>query len=227
MEQEKDIKAIAREVKEYSKVMPKIKNLVISDNLRNLINQEIDLLLNRTYNVSGEITSNIMNLCKDKESYLVELEHCYKSRERIFEKVYNFVNEDLSVFEAIDKIEDSLRFTYIIINSNDYINKVNEYIDKLESFGYHVYEVLNCWGDEYYQGLNIIFEYERVKFEVQFHTINSFHIKEGYTREPYMVIRNNLSNQEMIDKANIVRKYYQKQVIAPDGATSFQYKKNR
>lgn len=223
MEHNNDIIKLSKDVREYADKMPKIKNLVISDNLKDLINQEVDLLLKRTDKASDEITNNVMKLCKDKESYLVELDHCFKSKERIFEKVYISLTNGLNTEEAINRVEDTLRFTYIIMDINKYTETVREYLDYFTNLGYQIYEILNCWGNEYYQGLNVILDYNGIKFEVQFHTVNSFHIKEGYTREPYMVIRNPLSSKEEIDKANIVRKYYQKQVVVPEGAIDFQY----
>ena len=115
-----DIIKLSKEVREYADKMPKIKNLVISDNLKDLINQEVDLLLKRTDKVSSEITNNVMKLCKDKEAYLVELDHCFKSKERIFEKVYTSLTNGLNMEQAINRIEDALRFTYIIMDITKY-----------------------------------------------------------------------------------------------------------
>lgn len=220
-----EIAALEAEIREYSITMPRIRDLNIDPNLIDLITSNADLLLNRTFSQGMEIIGHVSKLCEDGVSYLVELEHCHKNSERVVEKVYGFIQDGDDVTAAVARVEDALRFTYVIVDEENYLAKITEYLQELEREGCCVYEFLNFWGNEFYQGINVLLEYKGVKFEVQFHTQNSYEIKEGHTREPYIVARNRFSDPEMVAKANVLRKYYNSQVRVPQGAIGFQYKR--
>lgn len=224
----KEIMQMEREVESYSLSMPTlVSKLKINSLFFELLEHKVDLLINKAYCYNNKITNDVICLCENGVSHMVELEHSHKGKTRLLEKAYYFIDEGNTIEEAINRIEDVLRFTIIIQNDSDYVNKTIEYLDKLKFLGYEIYDFLNFWGGEYYQGFNVLLKYQSLKFELQFHTNNSYYIKEGFTRVPYIVVRNPLSDKDMIEKANVIRKYYQDKVIVPEKAKGFSYIKSR
>ena len=134
--------------------------------------------------------------------------------------------DKMYVRDAVNSICDVLRFT-IIIDDKVYIAKVDEYLRKIEDFGYSVNRFKNVWGNEFYQGINVQFiDRDGFKFEVQFHTPNGYAIKEGKLRDVYNIIRDESSPKDLVHKSNIIRKYYQGQIRVPEGALEYQYESN-
>lgn len=170
------------------------------------------------------ITYEILDLQEVNVSYFVELEHRFKTRERIKEKILQKMKTDnMTMIEASNTIYDALRFT-IIINDDVYLQKVEEYIKRIEKAGFKVFRFRNAWGNEFYQGLNVSFvDQDSFKFELQFHTRQSHSIKEGKLRDVYNVIRDPDSPEDLKRKSNEIRKFYQAQVKAPEGAIGYQY----
>lgn len=170
------------------------------------------------------ITSELLELQEDQISYFVELEHRFKTRFRIREKILQkMVVDKRTMRDAINGIYDALRFT-IVISDDVYTDKVEEYLHKIESFGYKVIRFKNAWGNEYYQGINVSFiDQDGFKFELQFHTPNGYSIKEGKLRDVYNIIRDPESPPDLVKKSNAIRKYYQAQVRIPVGALGYQY----
>ena len=170
------------------------------------------------------ITSDLLSLQEGNISYFVELEHRFKTRERIKEKILQkMVVDNQSMREAINGIYDALRYT-IIIADEFYIEKVGEYLPKIEQLGYKVIRFRNSWGNEYYQGINVSFiDPDGFKFEIQFHTKENYDIKEIFSREPYNLIRSSNVPNELLIKAHLLRRIYQKRVHIPENALSYQY----
>lgn len=171
-----------------------------------------------------QITNELLELQEDQISYFVELDKRFKNSERIKEKIRQKMQVDsLSLVDASSTICDVLRYT-IIVSDDVYIEKVDEYLKKIEGLGYQVIKFKNAWKDEYYKGINVSFiNSEGVKFELQFHTPNGYAIKEGKVRDVYNIIRDPNSPKDLIEKANAIRKYYQAQVRVPKGAIDYNY----
>lgn len=175
----------------------------------------------------GIITSELLELQEDQVSYFVELDQRFKTKFRIREKILQKMKVDeMSMVDASNSICDALRYTIIVVDDL-YIEKVDEYLRKIESLGYRVIKFKNAWGNEYYKGLNVSFiDQDHFKFEVQFHTPGSYAIKEGKLRDVYNIIRDPDSPDDLKNKSNAIRKYYQAQVRIPKGAIDYCYESN-
>ncbi len=191
------------------------------------LKRAVDYIETRAKFYSNTVTEQLLNLQESNISFFIELDQRLKQRERIIEKVKQKMEVDhMSIIEAANLIGDTLRYT-IIIDEKLYTEKVDEYLRSIEELGYKVYKFKNKWGDEYYQGLNVIFEDDMgFKFEVQFHTLGSYTIKEGKLRNVYNIIRDKNSPEDLRKKSNIIRRYYQKQVDIPIGAVGYEYHSN-
>ena len=174
------------------------------------------------------ITAELLDLQEDQISYFVELDARFKTAYRIKEKILQKMQVDqMSMIEAINSICDALRYT-IVIDDRLYKDKMEEYIRKIEDMGNQVIKFKNAWGNEYYQGLNVSFiDHDGFKFEVQFHTPNSYSIKEGKLRDVYNIIRDPDSSPDLIKKCNEIRRFDQKQVKVPEGMIGYHYEKGK
>lgn len=188
------------------------------------IETAVDYIELRAKFYSNIITNELLSLQEEHVSYFVELDQRLKKRERIIEKIVQKMNIDnMSIKDASNGIKDSLRYT-IVVDDCVYVEKVDEYLRKIEDMGYKVVNLKNKWGDEFYQGINVFFADELgFKFEIQFHTPNGYTIKEGKLRDVYTIIRDENSPEDLVKKCNEIRKYYQAQVRIPKGAMDYQY----
>ncbi|MEG2543358.1 MAG: hypothetical protein RR986_01530 [Longicatena sp.] len=82
--------------------------------------------------------------------------------------------------EAVNSIYDNVRYTSIS-SKDDLVRGFGDVVDKLQEKGYNVFRVKNTLKDTNasYRGVNTIVENEEgYKFELQFHTKESFNIKQ-------------------------------------------------
>lgn len=193
----------------------------VSPELLNAVN----FIESRAKLYSDIITPKMLSLQELGISYFVELDQRLKKRNRVIKKILQKMEVDKkNMLEAIKSIGDSLRFTIVINDDDLYIEKVDEYLKKIRDLGYDIIRFKNVWGGEYYQGINVIFETaDGFNFELQFHTLNSYAIKEGKLREVYNIIRDPKSPPELVTKCNLIRKHYQKTVKIPKDALEYKY----
>jgi len=189
------------------------------------IETAVDYIELRAKFYSNIITNELLSLQEEHISYFVELDQRLKKRERIIEKIIQKIDVDnMNIKDASNGIKDSLRYT-IVVDDGVYVEKIDEYLRRIEDMGYKVLELKNMWGNEFYQGINVFFADEQgFKFEIQFHTPNGYAIKEGKLRDVYTIIRDDNSPFDLVEKCNAIRKYYQAQVRIPNGAIDYQYK---
>jgi len=180
-------------------------------------------LLINALRMEQQVTNDLYNLLENG-AYFVELEHRFKSKKRLMNKIYTrVINKGYDPIKVGNEIGDTLRYT-IIFDYNTYIEQVNAYLKELEEMGYKIIKFKNRWSEVYYKGINVhIEDYYKRKFEIQFHTKENHDIKEIFSREPYNLIRNNNAPNELLIKAYLLRRIYQKKVRIPKGALSYQY----
>jgi len=117
------------------------------------------------------ITKDLKEIEGTEGSILQGLEHRFKGRKRIIEKLQK--NPDR-------KIRDALRYTYQLEDDN-YASGIEEILSKLKEKGYNISAVRNYWGDPQnpYNGININLRLEDgYEFELQFHTAQSLKAKD-------------------------------------------------
>jgi hypothetical protein len=121
--------------------------------------------------------------------------------------------------EVVRQIPDAIRCTFCF-ERETYARGYYDIKERLESYGYEMYQSKNSWGGREYKGINTRWvTQEGHRFEVQFHTPESFHAKEYVTHKAYERIRNPLIS----DRERKELKEYQREVSStirtPDGAT--------
>jgi len=130
--------------------------------------------------------------------WLEGLEFRRKGDDRLKEKVaeQQAVEPDKAPTEILRKVPDAIRYTFCLEPGN-YTEGYYDVKERLESLGYEMYQSKNSWSAAEYKGINTRWiTGEGQRFEVQFHTAESFHAKQCVTHDAYERIRNPLTSDE-------------------------------
>lgn len=140
--------------------------------------------------------SAIMKSLQEEKVKLVGFDNRFKSTENISRSLIKVINEfpHITIEEAILSICDALRYT-LVIDEDEYQEKVLEKIQILKNLGYEMTHLKNAWGNPLYQGINIGFKNKTdIEFEVQFHTEASYMVKDKINHIFYEITRNNTTS---------------------------------
>lgn len=143
-------------------ILEKVRTLGLSDYEKALVNEE-------------EITSAVKKVGESVGLNPYGLENRIKSKRRYLEKLEN------NIESGKKEINDVLRYTLGTDNPRMLIKKMNQAFDSFSKLGYNTVVLKNTWVDHNnpYKGINsVVVAPNGQKFEVQYHTKESFEIKE-------------------------------------------------
>ena len=126
---------------------------------------------------------------------------------------------DQMALEPRQLIPDAIRYTFCLETEN-YARGYDDIQEQMESRGYEMYLSKNSWDDTEYKGINT----RRVtpdgqRFEVQFHTPESFHAKQHVTHSAYEQLRNPRTGDEERLELEAFQREVSSWIRVPDGAT--------
>ncbi|VKL48455.1 phage putative head morphogenesis protein, SPP1 gp7 family [Streptococcus pneumoniae] len=166
-------------------------------------------LLSKISGVEPKITSDMQRIAG--ENKLAGLEFRKKTVESLSRKIIaDSLVENISLSKAVSKINDALRYT-TIFDSDTFTEEYLKMKQKLIAEGYKIVKVKNTWPvDGPYKGVNTVIEKDGINFEMQYHTQESFDLKNGSLHELYEKYRDtNTSDlermklfKEMLDLSN-------------------------
>lgn len=141
-----------------------------------------------------EITEKVKEIAKKVEMDLYGLEYRIKSKQRYAEKL------EKNISSGKKEINDILRYTMGTDNSDELADKIELAIEKLRNVGYNTSVLKNSWNDieNPYKGVNtIVIAPSNQKFELQYHTRESFETKERMHKlyEKWRVIEDKTSEK--------------------------------
>ena len=122
---------------------------------------------------------------------LAGYEHRCKGFDRLMEKVLDGLEAqpDATPGEVIGRIPDAVRYT-VCFNTSEYVDGYRDMRERIESSGFEMYHLKNSWNDAEYKGINTRWvTTEGQRFEIQFHTRESFHAKHEVTHLAYERLR--------------------------------------
>jgi hypothetical protein len=155
-------------------------------------------------------------------------DHRLKGDDRLKEKVAEQLKAEpeKTSGEALGKIPDAIRYTFCFQPEN-YVRGYYDISARLESYGHEMYLSNNSWSDREYKGINTRWAtQEGQRFEVQFHTRESFHAKQYITHESYERIRNPMTSRGELRELHAFQRAVSTQIEIPDGAAGISdYKK--
>jgi hypothetical protein len=151
---------------------------------------------------------------------LVGLEFRSKGEERLKEKVAESLQRrpDAEPEESVRSINDGIRYT-IRLSVDNYASGYQDISERLEASGYVMFYGRNSWSDPEYKGINTRWVTpEGQRFEVQFHTPESYHAKQEITHEAYERIRNPLTNNDERSELKAFQREVTSWIPVPVGA---------
>ncbi|WP_333652340.1 hypothetical protein [Lacrimispora sp.] len=154
------------------------------------------------------ITADLTKISKDTGVAMVGLDRRLKEKDSFLRKVYTDSDHSLDsqiIKDTINSTNDVIRYTYQsspLTLSQSYKSVYKQMNDK----GYKIVKVKNTWLDKRstYKGVNCVFESpEGQRFEVQFHTPESFNLKNGEMHNLYEEARKDTTSPARRAELNI------------------------
>jgi hypothetical protein len=152
---------------------------------------------------------------------LMGLEFRCKGEERLKEKVAENLQRrpDMAPEEAVLDISDAIRYTVRFSHEN-YVGGYKDVSECLTESGYAPFYAQNHWEDPEYKGINTRWTTpEGHRFEVQFHTMESYHAKQEVTHGAYERIRNPLTSDDERSALKSFQRDVSSWIPVPEGAT--------
>jgi hypothetical protein len=158
--------------------------------------------------------------------WLAGFERRLKGDGRIQEKITEKLSaEELSVeprmtaSEALHEMADVIRYTYCFQPDN-YTRGYYDIKERYESCGHEMYYLQNYWTNPEYKGINTRWVTpEGQRFEVQFHTPESFHAKHHVTHLAYERIHNPDTSKAERRELHAFQREVCSRIRVPDGVT--------
>lgn len=179
-----------------TKLLELSKNKVYNQNMET--SQSIaQNMLDEIAKTEPQITETLKSIAKASNGHLEGLDFRLKSKDSLIRKIEtDALLEDISIQEAAKQIKDVLRYT-TILEPDDFGKNYDEMKTKLIKSGFEIKKVKNTWSDSGpYKGVNTILEKDGIAFEMQYHTQESFELKNGKLHELYEERRLPATSQE-------------------------------
>lgn len=171
------------------------------------------------------ITNTLENLAKANGGVRAQ-GHEVKSKDRLVEKIIDKraeieeeSGEKLPISETGTKVFDTLRYT-IMFSPDKYAAGVRHVLDTLEQQGYTVPKrrIKNTWNAKVYKGLNTtVRSPEGQHFELQFHTPDSFDLKNNQLHPLFEEERKSSTSPELKAKLNAEMARLSRNLLVPGG----------
>ncbi|AMW17149.1 minor capsid protein [Glaesserella parasuis] len=160
----------------------------------------IEELRQKAIDVEPEITEKITEIISSVGAKTAGLEYRLKSLESLKRKVETEVLAGISEKQAINSVKDVIRYT-AILDVNNFVLQYDKIQSALEKQGYFTVVVKNTWKyGAVYKGVNTfvttLIKKDNVVFELQYHTQQSFDLKNGVLHNLYEQFRDPATPQD-------------------------------
>ncbi len=153
-------------------------------------NVEADRLIAELRRPEEAVTKALLHILQENTygGRLEGLDRRLKGVARLKEKIADALESEVgsSVADAVRSISDAVRYTFSF-HRDQYVLGSGDVRGRLESAGYVMIYSQNHWRDDpEYKGINTRWKTpDGGRFELQFHTFESFHAKEQLTHRSY------------------------------------------
>jgi hypothetical protein len=161
---------------------------------------------------------------ENKDTYggwLEGFEHRLKGEDRLLAKVaegLTTTSPDATAKQVLRLIPDAIRFT-CCFEAENYTRGYYDIKERFESRGHEMYYSKNYWTNPEYKGVNTRWVTpEGQRFEVQFHTPDSFHAKHQVTHLAYERIRDPTTSRAELRELHAFQGEVSSWIRVPDGA---------
>jgi hypothetical protein len=153
--------------------------------------------------------------------WLEGLENRRKGDDRLKEKIANElgITPAMKPADAISKLGDAIRYTFCFESAN-YPDGYQDVKERLEAHEYRMVYSKNHWRDDpEYKGINTRWiTPEGQRFEVQFHTAESYYAKQHITHKSYERLRNPLTHDDERGELEAFQREVCLWIRVPEGA---------
>ena len=160
-----------------------------------------------------------------KRGRLAGLGNRLKQVDRISSKIIttHTSGESVSLQDAASAIQNSVRYTMVLNPATYGVDLAKTLVD-LQNKGYQIEKFRNFWVEDEYKGVNVkLKNQDGAILELQFHTPQSYQVKEEVTHQYYEISRNMNTTALETGLADAIQTLYQKQVSIPDGMINYDY----
>jgi hypothetical protein len=143
-----------------------------------------------------------------------------KGENRLKEKVAEQLKSEprTAATDVLQQIPDAIRYTFCL-EPDGYARGYYDIKERLETRGYTMYLSKNSWSNPEYKGINTRWVTPQgERFEVQFHTPESFHAKHHATHDAYERIRNPMISGRERRELKDFQREVSSAIPIPDGA---------
>lgn len=156
----------------------------------------------------------------DHYGWLAGFEHRLKGEDRLKAKINEKLEAEprITASDALREVADAIRYTYCFQPEN-YTRGYYVIKERFESRGHEMYYSKNWWTNPEYKGINTRWmTQDGERFEVQFHTPDSFHAKHVVTHAAYERIRDPATSDEERGELKAFQRTVSSRIRVPDGA---------
>jgi hypothetical protein len=181
--------------------------------------------IGRVREEQGPLTERIGEVQRENvgEGWLEGLDHRLKSGDRIKEKVAEIIKRmpGKDVAEIVRELPDAIRYTFCFEPAS-YVSGYWGIRQRIEQQGDRIIYSKNHWRDDpEYKGINTRWVTpEGQRFEVQFHTPESYHAKQEVTHSTYERLRSPLTQDDERMELRSFQREVCRWISVPDGATA-------
>lgn len=197
-----------------------------SEQIKEDLSLSVDKLVEKSQKIEPIITADINNIATKAGGKLVGLENRLKSPYSIKRKIEAEVADGFSKSLSLNKIRDAIRYT-TVFKENDFVTryKAMQYLLAIE--GYKTIVVKNTWkNDSVYKGVNTFIQNEDGDvFEMQYHTQQSFDVKNGLLHKLYEKFRDPKTSIHEKEKLLLEMRKLSSKIKVPEGVELIEDKK--
>lgn len=197
-----------------------------SEPIKEDLSLSVDKLVEKSQKIEPTITADINNIATKAGGKLVGLENRLKSPYSIKRKIEADVADGFSKSLSLNKIRDAIRYT-TVFKENDFVTryKAMQYLLAIE--GYKTIVVKNTWkNDGAYKGVNTFIQNEDGDvFEMQYHTQQSFDVKNGLLHKLYEKFRDPKTPIHEKEKLLLEMRKLSSKIKVPEGVELIEDKK--
>lgn len=164
-----------RKLKIQSKDKTDTPSWIKKDEFYQQFSEEEKAIYNKACQSEPRITALVSDITQKNGGKLEGLEYRLKTPKSIYEKAYQREEKIL-----VSEMKDLVRYT-AIYSPDKLAEATDSSIKEFKKRGYKVYKIKNTWNDDFnpYKGINtVLFGKDNQPFEMQFHTPESWDIKD-------------------------------------------------
>lgn len=180
---------------------------------------DISSLYQKATKIEPKITAEVVKMISSVGGKAAGLEYRLKSQASLQRKVEKEMLAGISEQQAVENIWDAIRYT-AIFEPKEFVAKYEAMQKVLLAQGYKTILVKNSWEDNaVYKGINTFvsafIEKDNVIFEMQYHTQESFELKNGELHKLYELFRDPATPQAEKEQLYLEMKKLSAKLTAP------------